>query len=173
MDCSSEAVARIGTQFLTMLEDIVTLGVDPEEDLVALQDSLQALYVKNIGTLEGAAIKENWAGVELSKLKGQVKEAHSRANSVIKQAQKERLKMIAKSKIDRKESRVYNLIENVDESVSNKVNSEETAVFVESVGGLLSSEARDLDADIDDLNRWILSWAAERRSCAASRPHQP
>ena len=68
---------------------------------------------------------------------------------------------------------MYNLIENVDESVSNKVNSEETAVFVESVGGLLSSEARDLDADIDDLNRWILSWAAERRSCAASRPHQP
>ena len=51
MDCSSEAVARIGTQFLTMVEDIVTLGVDPEEDLVALQDSLQALYVKNIGTL--------------------------------------------------------------------------------------------------------------------------
>ena len=36
MDCSSEAVARIGTQFFTMVEDIVTLGVDPEEDLVAL-----------------------------------------------------------------------------------------------------------------------------------------
>ena len=63
-------MARIGTQFLTMVEDIVTYGVDPEEDLVALQDSLQALYVKSIGTLEGAAVKENWAGVELSKLKG-------------------------------------------------------------------------------------------------------
>ena len=71
MDCSSEAVARIGTQFLTMAEDIVTIGVDPEEeDLVALQESLQALYVKNIGTLEGAAIKENWATAELTKLKG-------------------------------------------------------------------------------------------------------
>ena len=42
-----------------MVEDIVTIGVDPEEDLVALQESLQALYVKNIGTLEGAAVKEN------------------------------------------------------------------------------------------------------------------
>ena len=56
MDCSTKAVARIGTQFLTMVEDIVTIGVDPEEDLVALQESLQALYVKNIGTLEGSAI---------------------------------------------------------------------------------------------------------------------
>ena len=151
MDCSSEAVARIGTQFLTMVEDIITLGVDPEEDLVALQESLQALYVKNIGTLEGAAVKENWATAELTKLKGQVKEAHSRANCVIKQAKKEKMKMLAKNKIDRKESRVYSLIDNVDESLSNKVNSEESAVFVESVGGLLSSEARDLDTDIDDL----------------------
>ena len=49
-------MARIGTQFLTMVEDIVTFGIDPEEDLVALQESLQALYVKNIGTLEGASI---------------------------------------------------------------------------------------------------------------------
>ena len=44
MDCSSETVARIVTQFLTMVEDIVTYGIDPEEDLVALQESLQALY---------------------------------------------------------------------------------------------------------------------------------
>ena len=151
MDCSSEAVARIGTQFLTMVEDIITLGVDPEEDLVALQESLQALYVKNIGTLEGAAVKENWATAELTKLKGQVKEAHSRANCVIKQAKKEKMKMLAKNRIDRKENRVYSLIDNVDESLSNKVNSEESPVFVESVGGLLSSEARDLDMDIDDL----------------------
>ena len=133
MDCSFEAVARIGTQFLTMVEDIVTIGVDPEEDLVALQESLQALYVKNIGTLEGAAIKENWAAAELTKLKGQVKEAHSRANCVIKQAKKEKMKMLAKNKIDWKESRVYSLIDNVDESLNNKVNSEESAVFVESV----------------------------------------
>ena len=170
MDCSSEAVARIGTQFLTMVEDIVTYGINPEEDLVALQESLQALYVKNIGTLEGAAIKENWAGVELSKLKGQVKEAHSRANSVIKQAKKEKMKMIAKSKIGRKESRVYNLIKNINESISNKVNSEEAAVFVESVGGLLNSEARDLDADIDDLILLDpqLGSRAEKLRCAAS-----
>ena len=137
---------------------------------MALQDSLQALYVKIIGTLEGAAIKENWAGVELSKLKGHVKEAHSRANSVIKQAKREKMKMIAKSKIDRKESRVYNLIDNVEESVSNKVNLEETAVFVESVGGLLNSEARDLDTDIDDLTLLDpqLASRAEKLRCAAS-----
>ena len=134
MDCSSEAVARIGTQFLTMVEDIVTIGVDPEEDLVALQESLQALYVKNIGTLEGAAIKENWAAAKLTMLKGQVKEAHSRASCVIKQANKDKMKMLAKNKIDRKEKRVYNLIDNVDKSISNKVNSEEAVVFVESVG---------------------------------------
>ena len=73
------------------------------------------------------------------------------------------------------ESRVYNLIENVDESVSNKVNSEETAVFVESVGGLLSSEACDLDADIDDLILLDpqLGNRAEKLRCVASRPHQP
>ena len=126
--------------------------------------------MKNIGTLEGASIKENWAAAELSKLKGQVKEAHSRANSVIKQAKKDKLKMIAKSKIDRKENRVYNLIENVDESVSNKVNSEETAVFVESVGGLLNSEARDLDTSIDDLILLDpeLGNRAEKLRCAAS-----
>ena len=45
-DYSSDAVDRVGTQFLTMVDDIVTFGVDPEEDLVALQESLQALYVK-------------------------------------------------------------------------------------------------------------------------------
>ena len=170
MDCSSEAVARIGTQFLTMVEDIVTFGIDPEEDLVALQESLQALYMKNIGTLEGAAIKENWAAAELTKLKGQVKEAHSRANSVIKQAKKEKMKMLAKNRIDRKETRVYSLIDNVDESLNNKVNTEELAVFVESVGGLLNSEARDLDTDIDDLAMLDpqLASRAEKLCCAAS-----
>ena len=85
---------------------VVTFGVDPEEDLVALQGSLQALYVKNISTLEGACIKERWATAELTKLKGQVKEAHSRANCVIKQAKKEKMKALAKNKIDRKETRV-------------------------------------------------------------------
>ena len=120
--------------------------------------------------MEGAAVKENWARAELSKLKGQVKEAHSRANSIIKQAKKERLRMIAKSKINRKESRVYNLIKNVDESVSNKVNSEETAVFVESVGGILNSEAHDLDTSIDDLILLDpqLGSRAEKLRCAAS-----
>ena len=105
-DYSSEAVDRVGTQFVTMVDDIVTFGVDPEEDLVALQGSLQALYVKNISTLEGASIKERWATAELTKLKGQVKEAHSRANCVIKQAKKEKMKALAKNKIDRKETRV-------------------------------------------------------------------
>ena len=61
---------------------------------------------------------------KLTKLKGQVKEAHSRASCVIKQAKKDKMKMIAKSKIDRKESRVYNLIDNVDVSISNRVNTE-------------------------------------------------
>ena len=131
-DYSSEAVDRVGTQFLTMVDDIVTFGVDPEENLVALQESLQALYVKNISTLEGASIKENWAGAELTKLKGKVKEAHSRAYCVIKQAKKDKMKALAMNKIDRKETRVYNLIDNMDVS-ANKVNSEETAVFVESV----------------------------------------
>ena len=56
VDYSSDAVVRVGTQFLTMVEDITTLGIDLEPDLVALQDSLQALYVKNINTLEGAAV---------------------------------------------------------------------------------------------------------------------
>ena len=132
-DFSSEAVDRVGTQFLTMVDDIVTFVVDPEEDLVALQESLQAVYVKNISTLEGASVKENWAGAELTKLKGKVKEAHSRANCVIKQAKKEKMKALAKNKIDRKETRVYNLIDNVDVS-ANKVNSEETAVFVDECG---------------------------------------
>ena len=137
---------------------------------MALQESLQALYVKNISTLEGASIKENWAAAELSKLKGQVKEAHTRANSVIKQAKKEKMKMIAKNKIDRKENRVYNLIENVDESLHKKVNLEETAVFVESVGGFLNSEARDLDTDIDDLAILDpqLASRAEKLRCATS-----
>ena len=126
-DYSSEVVDRVGTQFLTMVDDIVTFGVDPEEDLVALQESLQALYVKNISTLEGASIKEKWAATELTKLKGQVKEAHSRANCVIKQAKKEKMKALAKNKIDRKETRVYNLIDNVEVS-ANKANSEEIAV---------------------------------------------
>ena len=168
-DYSSEAVDRVGTQFVTMVDDIVTFGVDPEEDLVALQGSLQALYVKNISTLEGASIKERWATAELTKLKGQVKEAHSRANCVIKQAKKEKMKALAKNKIDRKETRVYNLIDNVDIS-ANKVNSEESAVFVESVGGLLNSENHTLDTEIDDLavlDRELAS-RAEKLRCAAS-----
>ena len=113
MDYSSDAVARVGTQFLTMVEDITTLGIDLEEDLVALQDSLQALYVKNISTLEGAAIKENWVNAELNKLKGQVKEAHSRANSIIKQAKKDKMKRLAKSKIDRRENRGLKIIDKI------------------------------------------------------------
>ena len=56
-DYSSNTVDRVGTQFLTMVDDIVSFGVDPEEDLIALQESLQALYVKNISTLEGAAAR--------------------------------------------------------------------------------------------------------------------
>ena len=60
------------------------------------------------------------------------------------------MKALAKNKIDRKETRVYNLIDNVDVS-ANKVNSEESAVFVESVGGLLNSEAQTLDTEIDNL----------------------
>ena len=117
---------------------------------MAVQESLQALYVKNINMLEGASVKEKWATAELVKLKGKVKEAHSRAYFVIKQAKKEKMKAVVKSKIDRRETRVYNLIDNVDAAV-NKVNSEETAVFVESVGGLLNSEAHILDTEIDDL----------------------
>ena len=105
-DYSSEAVDRVGTQFLTKVDDTVTFGVDPKEDLVALQESLQVLYVKNISTLEGASVKERWAVAELTKLKGQVKEAHSRANRIIKQAKKEKMKALAKNKIDRKETRV-------------------------------------------------------------------
>ena len=106
-DYSSDTVDRVGTQFITMVDDITSFGVDLEEDLVALQESLQALYVKNISTLKGAAVKENWAAAELTKLKGQVKEAHSRANCVIKQAKKDKMKALAKNKIDRKENRVY------------------------------------------------------------------
>ena len=168
-DYSSEAVDRVGTQFITMVDDIVTFGMDPEEDLVALQELLQALYVKNISTLEGASIKEKWATAELTKHKGQVKEAHSRANCVIKQAKKEKMKALAKNKIDRKETRVYNLIDNVEVS-ANKVNSEESAVFVESVGGLLNSKAQTLDTEIDDLVTLVPEWAgrAEKLCCAAS-----
>ena len=78
--------------------------------------------------------------------------------------------MIAKSKIDRKESRVYNLIDNVDVSISNRVNTEESAVFVESVSGLLNSEAHILDAEIDDLAILDpeLASRAEKLRCAAS-----
>ena len=36
-DYSSDAVDRVGTQFLTMVDDITSFGVDTEEDLVALQ----------------------------------------------------------------------------------------------------------------------------------------
>ena len=67
-----------------MGEDIITYGVDPEEDLVAVQDSLQALYMKNIAILEGASIKEKWPAAVLARLKGEFKEAHSRAYSIIK-----------------------------------------------------------------------------------------
>ena len=168
-DYSSEAVDRVGTQFLTMVDNIVTFGVDPEEDLVPLQESLQALYIKNISTLEGASIKEKWAVAELTKLKGQVKEAHCRANCVIKQAKKEKMKALAKSKIDRKETRIDNLIDNVDVS-ANKVNSEESAVFMESVGGLLNSEAQTLDTEIDNLAVLDpeLASRAEKLRCTAS-----
>ena len=174
IDYSSDADERVGTQFLTMVEDITPLGIDLEEDLVALQDSLQAPYVKNIATLEGAAIKENWATAELTKLKGQVKEAHSRANSIIKQAKKDKLKRIAKSKIDRKENRVYDLIENVEVTVSKKVNSEEACVFVENISNLLNEEVRDLDTGIDDLIILDpqLGDRAERLRCAALQ-HRP
>ena len=65
---------------------------------------------------------------------------------------------------------MYSLIDNVDESLINKVNSEESAVFVESVGGLLNSEARDLDTDIDDLAILDpqLASRAEKLRCVAS-----
>ena len=168
-DYSSEAVDRVGTQFLTMVDDIVTFGVDPEEDLVALQESLQALYIKNISTLEGASVKEIWAAAELNKLKWEVKEAHSRANCVIKQAKKDKMKALAKNKIDRKETTVYNLIDNMDASV-NKINSEESVVFVESVGGLLNSEVQTLDTEIDSLAVLDpeLASRAEKLRCVAS-----
>ena len=45
MDYISDAMDRVSTQFVTMVDDIISFGVDPDEDLVALQESLQALYV--------------------------------------------------------------------------------------------------------------------------------
>ena len=80
------------------------------------------------------------------------------------------MKALAKNKIDRKENRVYNLIDNVDVSISNKVNTEESAVFVESVSGLLNSEAHILDTEIDDLAILDpeLASRAEKLRCAAS-----
>ena len=150
-DFSQENVDKAGNQFISMVEEITTYGVNPEDDLVAIQDSLQALYVKNIAILEGTSIKEKWVAVELTKLKGEVKEeAHSRAHFIIKQAKKDKMKAIAKDKISRRETRVHELIDTVEAS-ANKVNSEETAAFVEGVGGQLSSEAHILDAEIDEL----------------------
>ena len=65
---------------------------------------------------------------------------------------------------------MYDLIENVEESVSKKVNSEEACVFVESIGNLLNEEVRDLDTSIDDLIILDpqLGDRAERLRCAAS-----
>ena len=79
------------------------------------------------------------------------------------------MKAVAKSKIDRRETQVYGLIDNVDAAAS-KVNSEETAVFGESVGGLLNSEAHILDTEIDDLTILdpVLADRAEKLRCAAT-----
>ena len=66
------------------------------------------------------------------------------------------MKALGKSKIDRKETRVYNLIDNVDVS-ANKVNSEESGVFVESVGGCSTLKPRPWTQRLKIWQCWIQS----------------
>ena len=125
--------------------------------------------MKNIAIFEGCSIKEKWAVAELVKLKGGVKEAHSRAYSVIKQAKKDKMKATARNRVVRRENRVHDLIDTVDASV-NKVNSEESAVFVEGVGGQLTTEVHILNTEIEELAILDpgLGDRAEKLRCAAT-----
>ena len=98
-----DCLEKVGNTFIAVVQEITTYGADPEDDVVVIQNSSQALYVKNISILEACSIKEKWAAVGLSKLKGEVTEAHSRAYSILKHTNKEKMTAATRSKIVRRE----------------------------------------------------------------------
>ena len=46
-----DSLEMVGNAFIAMVEEITTYGVDPEDDVVSILNSLQALYVKNISII--------------------------------------------------------------------------------------------------------------------------
>ena len=55
-----DCLEKVGNTFIAVVQEITTYGADPEDDVVVIQNSSQALYVKNISILEACSIKEKW-----------------------------------------------------------------------------------------------------------------
>ena len=69
--------------FTSLTSQLIEHGVDTSENLIEYQNSMQVLYSRVITVMEAAAIQEKWEVAETNKMKGQVKEVHSRATSIL------------------------------------------------------------------------------------------
>ena len=77
---------KVMNKFSGLTSQLIDHGVDLNEDLVEYQNSMQVLYSRVITVMDAAAIQEKWEAAEWNKMKGQIKEVHSRATSILKHA---------------------------------------------------------------------------------------
>ena len=113
---------------------------------------MQVLYSRVITVMDAAAIQEKWEVAETNKMKGQIKEVHSRATSIIQYAKKQKQKELAMAKTTRRETQVTSLIGNIDASIGpTGILTERVASEVEDTAAKLTQEASLLDKEIDEV----------------------
>ena len=139
-------------KFTGLTTQLIDHGIDVNEDLVEYQNSMQVLYSRVITVMDAAAIQEKWEAAELNKMKGQIKEIHSRATSILKYAKKQKQMEMAMAKTARRETQVTSLIGDIDASIGSAgIHTERAASEVEEAAAKLTQEASLLDKEIDEI----------------------
>ena len=143
---------KVMEKFTGLTSQLISQGIELDEDLVEYQNSMQVLYSRLITVMDAAAIQEKWEVAETNKMKGQVKEVHSRATSILNQAKKQKKIEMDAAKTTRRETQVTSLIGDIDASIgSTGILTERVASEVEETAAKLTQEASLLDKEIDEI----------------------
>ena len=148
---------KVMGKFTSMTDHIIQHGIELDEDIIEHQNSMQALYSRVLTVIDAAAIQEKWEAAESNKMRGQVKEAHSRTMSIINHAKKQKKMELAAVKARRRETQVESLIGDIDASIgSTGILTERVASEVEETAAKLTQEASLLDREIDKVAHNII-----------------
>ena len=143
---------KVMEKFTSLTSQLIEHGVDTSENLIEYQNSMQVLYSRVLTVMDAAAIQEKWEAAETNKMKGQVKEVHSRATSILTFAKKQKQRELAIAKTARRETQVASLIGDIDASIGpTGILTERVASEVEDTAAQLTQEASLLDKEIDEV----------------------